>query len=127
MVNISTVLFPFLKQLLTIFLLLSGLSTFCKAAPSSELTPGQRDLIFGKPGSVRVRKKVAQIPLEGTDYRGFFKCTYMRVLINGRGPFTFLYDTGSAYTLISSKVIDAAHIQVILNRGGHHDLLTLKR
>ena len=114
-------------RLLIISLLLSTLSTFGGAAPSAELTEEQRALIFGKPGSVTVKKHVAKISLEGTDYRGFYKCTYMRAYINGKGPYTFLYDTGASFTAVSSKVIKAAHVQVTLDRGGYHDLLRIMK
>jgi len=92
-------------------------------AQSPDLSPQQHDLLFGKPESVQLKKHVGRIALKGTDHRGFYKCPYMRVYINGSGPFTFLFDTGSGYTLISSNVIKAARISVVLNRGGYHDLL----
>jgi len=105
-----------------------GILTVTGTASSSELTPQQRALIFSKPKSVRALKKgVATISLEGTDQRGFYKCPYMHVYINGEGPFTFLFDTGSAFTVVSSKVVAKARIQLALDRGGYHDLLRVKK
>src|SRR5215469_7883616 len=89
-------------------------------AQSPDLTTQQRDLLFGKPESVKLNKRVGRIALEGTDHRGFYKCPYMHAYVNGSGPFTFLFDTGSGFTLISSNVIKAARISVVLNRGGYH-------
>jgi hypothetical protein len=111
------------RRLLPSAVLLPALVVLCCAASSRELTLEQRARILGKPGSVRVKEHVARIPLEGTDERGFYRCSYMRVSVNGRGPFTFLFDTGSSYTILSSKVIKAAHVPVEVDRGGYHDLV----
>jgi hypothetical protein len=113
------------RVLLQVFLLLPTLVSFCSAAPS--LTPEQRALILGKPGSVSMKEHVTRIPLEGTDYRGFYRCPYMQVSINGQGPYTFLFDTGSSYTIVSSKVIKAAGIRVEVDRGGYHDLVRVEK
>lgn len=104
-------------------LLLPALVAVCGAAPP--LTPEQRALILGKPGSVSVKSQTT-IALQGTDHRGFYRCPYMRVHIHGHGPYTFLFDTGSAYTIISSKVIKAANVPVEVDRGGYHDLVRIR-
>ncbi len=96
-------------------------------AEAPPLTPEQRALILGNPGSVASPQHIAQIALEGTDYRGFYKCPYMKVYVNGHGPFTFLFDTGASYTMLSSKVVKAAQVRVALDRGGYHDLLHVDR
>jgi len=102
------------------------LAIFCQnACAASELTPEQRARVFGPPTSVSTSKAVARVPLEGTDRRGYYKCAYLHVSINGRGPFTFLFDTGASYTSISSEVIRAAHLPLELDRGGYHDLLRI--
>jgi len=114
-------------RLLSTSVLLTVLIALCGAGPSRELTPEQRALIHGKPRSVSARKGVARIPLEGTDHRGFYRCPYLRLYINGHGPYTFLFDTGASYTGVSSKVVESAHIPVTLDRGGYHDLLRLEK
>ncbi|MFI5370695.1 MAG: aspartyl protease family protein [Candidatus Eisenbacteria bacterium] len=73
-----------------------------------------------------MKEHVTRIPLEGTDHRGFYKCSYMSVKINGHGPFTFLFDTGASFTAFSSKVIQSAHVPVEVERGGYHDLVRVK-
>ncbi len=108
-------------------LFLSGFLTCGAAGATPELTPAQRALIFGEPAAVVTSEKIVRIPLEGTDHQGYYKCPYVQVLINGQGPFTFLFDTGSSYTSISSKVIEAAHIQVTADRGGYHDVLRVRK
>jgi hypothetical protein len=47
------------------------------------------------------------------------------VFVNGKGPFTFLYDTGSSYTIVSNRVVDAARPTTIVDRKRHRDLLEL--
>jgi len=104
-------------------LFLAALWSNACAAP--ELTPEQRGRVFGPPTSVSMNKPVARVPLEGSDRRGYYKCTYLHVSINGHGPFTFLFDTGASYTSISSEVIRAAKLPLELDRGGYHDLLRI--
>lgn len=93
------------------------------AAP--ELTEEQRARVFGPPGMVSTRGREARVPLQGTDRRGFYRCSYLRVSINGHGPFTFLFDTGASFTGISSEVIRAARLPLEVDRGGYHDLLRI--
>ena len=108
-------------------LCLIALSIFYRAARAEppELTAEQRSRVFGPPGAVSTRGPSAHIPLQGTDRRGFYQCTYLRVSINGHGPFTFLYDTGASFTGISSEVIRAAGLPLEVDRGGYHDLLRI--
>lgn len=56
------------------------------ASAAAPLTPEQRALIFGKPGHVDIDRSIARIKLEGTDHRGFYRCPYMKVSINGSRP-----------------------------------------
>ena len=48
-----------------------------------------------------------------------------QVFVNGHGPFTFLFDTGAAYTLVSSKVVAAARLPVVFDRNGHRDVVAV--
>ena len=112
------------RRLLVAPALLAMLVALCGATP--ELTPAQRASILAKPASVSAKEHVTRIPLEGTDHRGFYRCPYMRVNINGQGPFTFLFDTGSPCTIVTSKVIKAARLPVTVDRGGYHDLVRIK-
>jgi hypothetical protein len=115
------------RRLLATAVLLALLIPARGAPAAPDLTPEQRALVFGKPGAVSVKGPVARIRLEGTDHRGFYKCSYMHVFINGHGPFTFLFDTGASFTAISSDVIRAARLRVEVDRGGYHDLVRVKQ
>ena len=95
------------------------------AGAAPELTPEQRARVFGPPATVTTKARVARVRLQGTDRRGFYKCSYLRVSINGHGPFTFLFDTGASFTAISREVIRAARLPLELDRGGYHDLLRI--
>jgi hypothetical protein len=64
--------------------------------------------------------------MSGTDHAGNAKCPYFQVYVNGRGPFTFLFDTGAAYTTVSSKVVEAARTPVIVDRK-RRDVVSLDR
>jgi hypothetical protein len=110
-----------LATVITAFVLL------CNAAsPARELTAEERAQIFGKPESVTASRKVARIRLEGTDHRGYYRCPYMRVWINGHGPYTFLFDTGASYTSLTTKVITSAQLPIAGDRGGYHDVIRLE-
>jgi hypothetical protein len=95
-------------------------------AAARDPTPEQRALLLGNPGSVRAKERGVRIRLEGTDHQGFYRCPYMRVRVNGHGPFTFLFDTGSSYTIFSSRVIKEAHVAMEVDRGGYHDFVRAK-
>ena len=68
----------------------------------------------------------ARIPLSGTDWFGHYRSPYVRVYVNGRGPFTFLFDTGSSTTILSSKVVKAASVQIVSQVPGHHAIARAK-
>ena len=112
-----------MRRLILCLLTLAAFRRDAGAAP--ELTQEQRARVFGPPGMVTTGGHVARVRLEGTDRRGFYKCSYLRVSINGHGPFTFLYDTGASFTSISSEVIQAAQLPLEVDRGGYHDLLRI--
>ncbi len=63
--------------------------------------------------------------MQGTDRHGYYKCPYFKVYINGHGPFTFLFDTGAAYTLVSSRVVEMARLPVVFDRDGQRDVVNL--
>jgi hypothetical protein len=109
-----------------ISLLASVWLIFVGVARCGELTPEQRAFILGNPKSVVVEKPASMIRMEGADYRGYYKCPYLHVYINGKGPFTVLFDTGAAYNILSSKVIKEAGVAVYLDRGGHRDLMRVQ-
>lgn len=95
-------------------------------AYAKELTPQVRAMIFAGPSSVSLKSTAVTINLEGTDYHGAHKCPYMKVYINGRGPFTFLYDSGSSYSIVSKRVMDAARPEIVFDRSGERDVVRLK-
>lgn len=60
------------------------------------------------------------IRLQGTDWGGHYRSPYVRVFVNGRGPYTFLFDTGSNVTIVSSKVAREAALTIVSAVPGHH-------
>lgn len=106
---------------------LIGVALCAAPAAAIELTPQVRARLFAPTESVRLDRKVVTIPLDGTDHRGFYKCPYVRVYVNGRGPFTFLFDTGASYTLVSSRVAAAARTPVVFDRSGHRDVVQVAK
>jgi predicted aspartyl protease len=73
--------------------------------------------------TIRMPVDPARIPLSGTDWFGHYRSPYVRVYVNGHGPFTFLFDTGANVTTVSTKVADAASLQVISHVPGHHTIV----
>src|SRR4051812_17850697 len=88
------------------------------AASAQELSPEVHARLFDPTERVDLRASVVRIPMRGTDHAGNAKCPYFRVYVNGRGPFTFLLDTGAAYAVVSSRVTRAARLPVIVERTG---------
>jgi predicted aspartyl protease len=70
--------------------------------------------------TVRLATDPTVIPLSGTDWFGHYRSPYVAVFVNGRGPFTFLFDTGSNVTTLSTKVVRAAHVAIVNRVPGHH-------
>ncbi|MGA8574208.1 MAG: aspartyl protease family protein [Candidatus Cybelea sp.] len=62
----------------------------------------------------------ARIRLFGTDWFGHYRSPYVSVFVNGRGPYTFLFDSGSNVTIFSTKVAKAASVAIINHVPGHH-------
>ena len=90
-----------------------------------DFTTEVRAMLFSAPRQVDVARGRATITLAGADNQGFYKCPYMQVYVNGYGPFTFLFDTGSSYTMVSDRVVAAAHIPVAFDRSGQRDVVRL--
>lgn len=65
----------------------------------------------------------ARIRFSGTDWFGHYRSPYVRVFVNGRGPFTFLFDTGSNVTIVSTRVVRAASLAIINHVPGHHAIV----
>lgn len=63
--------------------------------------------------------------MRGTDHADNRKCPYVQVYVNGKGPFTFLYDTGATYLTVSSKVAKAAGTAMVFDRGGARDVVSV--
>lgn len=96
-------------------------------ALAQTLTPEVRAKIFAPTADVRLAKRTVRLALTRTDSRGYYKCPYLTVFVNGKGPFTFLYDTGAAYTVVSSKIVRAASTPVMFDRHGQRDVVLLSR
>jgi hypothetical protein len=102
-----------MKRVFLFILILLGVAPVAEAR---ELTPQVRAMIFSPTNNVRLARNIVTIPLNGTDHSGSYKCPYMQVYVNGRGPFTFLFDTGASYTTVSSRVVEAARTPIMFDR-----------
>lgn len=98
-------------------LLVPVIPTNCLAAEIPESI--HREYLMGA-RTVRLATDPARIRLSGTDWFGHYRSPYVRVFVNGRGPFTFLFDTGSNVTILSTKVARAASVAIINHVPGHH-------
>jgi hypothetical protein len=96
-----------------------------RSVRAKELTPEVHARLFAPTADVRLASKVVHVAMRGTDHAGNGKCPYVQVYVNGHGPFTFLYDTGAAYAMVSSKVIDTAKPTVVFDRAGRRDVVEL--
>jgi len=76
--------------------------------------------------SVELPKDPVAIPLEGTSWLGNYRRAYVTVYVNGRGPYTFIFDTGSNVTTISSKVARDVSPTIVSDVPGHHAIAVLK-
>ena len=112
-----------MRLLITAFLL----AVMSAPAQAQELTPEARARLFASTADVQLDADIVRVPMRGTDWGGHSKCPYFRVTVNGGGPFTFLYDTGAAYLIISSKVAAAAHASVVFDRHGRRDVVHVDR
>jgi hypothetical protein len=100
---------------------------FSGVAEPRDLTPAIKARLFAPTADVRLTRPVVKIAMRGTDQKGNRKCPYFRVYVNGKGPFTFVYDLGASYTLVSSKVVEATKANVVFDRGGQRDVVQLDR
>ena len=95
--------------------LLAGSSCLAAQIPESI----HRKYLMG-PQIVHMPAASVKLHLSGTDWFGHYRSPYVSVYVNGHGPFTFLFDTGSSVTTLSSKVVKAAAVAVINHVPGHH-------
>jgi hypothetical protein len=105
-------------------LLLAMLST--APAMAQELSPDVKARLFAPNARVQLASRIVRVPMRGTDRAGNAKCPYFQVYVNGQGPFTFLFDTGAAYTLVSSKVMQAAKPAIVVDRA-RRDVVRIDR
>jgi len=96
-------------------------------ASAQELPSDLKARIFARTGMVHLARPVTSVPMRGTDHAGNSKCPYFQVSVNGSGPFTFLYDTGATYLIISSKVAAAAQATMVFDRHGRRDVVHVDR
>lgn len=75
--------------------------------------------------TVRLSADPTTVLLRGTDWYGHYRSPYVKVFVNGRGPYTFLFDTGSSVTTVSSQVAREAAAHVISHVPGHHAIVKL--
>jgi hypothetical protein len=109
----------------TLLLIPALLCCIADASHGQELPPDVRARLFVPTASVTVPQDIVRIPMRGTDWQGNYKCPYFRVFVNGQGPFTFLYDTGASYTIVSGKVVKASGAPVVFDRHGHRDVVNI--
>lgn len=99
---------------------LGGAVLFPCASRAAEIPERiHREYLMGA-SSVNLASDPARIPLAGTDWFGHYRSPYVRVFVNGKGPFTFVFDTGSNVTTFSAKVAKLAAVAVISRVPGHH-------
>jgi hypothetical protein len=101
------------------------LASTADSAGVRELTPEVRAKLFAATASVKLTGPAVTLRLDATDSSGHYKCPYLRVYVNGQGPFVFLLDTGAAYSVVSSRVVQAARTPVMFDRGGHRDIVRI--
>jgi Aspartyl protease/PDZ domain len=111
------------RALSCLFLLAASVSADCLAAQIPERV--HREYLMGT-SAVRLATDPTVIPLSGTDWFGHYRSPYVRVFVNGRGPFTFLFDTGSNVTTLSTKVAREAHVAIVNHVPGHHAIARAK-
>jgi hypothetical protein len=91
--------------------------SICRSAEIPESV--HREYLVGAT-MVHLATDPTEIPLSGTDWSGHYRSPYVQVYVNGHGPFTFLFDTGSNVTTLSSRVAKAARVKIINHVPGHH-------
>jgi hypothetical protein len=101
--------------LLQLLILASPVNCLAAQIPESI----HRKYLMG-PQTVHMPADSVKIQLSGTDWFGHYRSPYVSVYVNGHGPFTFLFDTGSNVTTLSSKIVNAAEVAVINHVPGHH-------
>jgi hypothetical protein len=106
-----------LSALPPVFLLAAFFPPSCLGAQIPENI--HREYLMGA-RKVLLATDTSRIRLSGTDWFGHYRSPYVQVYVNGRGPFTFLFDTGSNVTTISTKVARAASVATISHVPGHH-------
>ena len=84
-----------------------------------------REYVMGAT-SVYLPANPTTIALQGTDWYGHYRSPYIKVLVNGRGPYTFLFDTGASVTTVSSQVARATGAEIVSNVPGHHAIAKLR-
>ncbi len=95
-------------------------------APADELPAAVRSAYQIGTRDVTLRTDPARIPLRGSDWYGNSACPYFRAIVNGRGPFSFLLDTGASYTFVSEKLVKAARLTVVSHAPGHHVIVRIR-
>jgi hypothetical protein len=95
-------------------------------AQAQELTPEVHARLFQPTERVELSGRTVRVQMRGTDHQGNSKCPYFQVYVNGQGPFTFLFDTGAAYSVVSSKVVEAARARTIVHRT-RRDVVSIDR
>lgn len=84
-----------------------------------------RDYLRGTT-SVHLASDPTTIPLRGVSWFGHYRSPYLTVYVNGHGPYTFLFDTGSSVTTISSKVARETSPLIVSDVPGHHTIVKLR-
>jgi hypothetical protein len=100
---------------------------WASACGARDLTPEVRTRLFAPTETVALTRAITRVPMRGTDHAGNRKCPYFQVYVNGQGPFTFLFDTGASYALVSSRVVQAANTKIVFDRNGQRDVVQLDR
>lgn len=110
----------------TLLALLAAMAAWPALAPAADIPPAIVQAYRTGTHDVTLDAEPVRIPLEGTNWYGDYLSPYMRAYVNGKGPFTFLLDTGSTITWLSPRLVKAANVAVVSRVPGHHEIVMMK-
>jgi len=96
------------------------------SAGAAEIPESVHRAILMGATSVQLAADPTTIPLRGTDWYGHYRSPYLKVFVNGHGPYTFLFDTGATVTIVSSQVAREAGAAIVSRIPGHHTIAKLR-
>jgi len=113
-------------RMLKLAIAVSAVFLATASGTAQNLPPEIRSRLFAPPPEITLAQRFVAIPMNGTDRNGFYKCPYIQAYVNGHGPFTFLFDTGSSYTSVSTRLVEEARPELVFDRKGSRDVFNLR-